>query len=257
MVIQPEVPPEYRSCGRCRHARELGFALAFAYQPIVDLAGRTVFGYEALVRGPRGESAWSVLSQVNETNRYEFDQACRIGAIKGAAALGIRERLSINFIPNAVYHPATCIQSTFNAARESGFPPENLIFEVTEGERVRDRPHLVNIFREYRNYGFSTAIDDFGAGYAGLGLLSEYQPTILKIDMALVRGVDRDRMRQAIVKGVMAMCRDMGVQVLAEGVETVAERDVLAEAGVGLMQGFLFSKPMLRSLGEVRAEAWH
>ena len=70
----------------------------------------------ALVRGPRGEGAWSVLSLVNEDNLYEFDQACRIEAIRGAARLGLPGRLSINFLPNAVYHPATCIQRTFAAA---------------------------------------------------------------------------------------------------------------------------------------------
>lgn len=257
MQVQPEVPPEFRDCGRCKNMLELGFGLKFAYQPIVDLNERVVYAYEALVRGPKGESAWSVLSQVNEQNRYQFDQACRVRAIQEAAELGIRERLSINFLPNAVYHPATCIQHTFNAAREAGFPVENIIFEVTEGERVRDRPHLVHIFREYHRYGFGTAIDDFGSGFAGLELLSEYQPTILKLDMALVRGVNTDHVRQAIVKGVVTMCDDLGVRVLAEGVETAAERDFLQGAGISLMQGYLFGKPALRGVVAVDPAAWH
>src|SRR5690242_9518525 len=130
--IQPEVPPEHRACGKCKSSGELEFELAFAYQPIVDIETRTIFAHEALVRGPNGEGAWSVLSQVTDENRYQFDQACRVQAIKGAAALGMRESLSINFLPNAVYQPAACIQSTFAAAREYGFPIENIIFEVTE-----------------------------------------------------------------------------------------------------------------------------
>lgn len=257
MLIQPDVPPEFRTCGRCRRTQGPGFALSFAYQPIVDVASRSVYAYEALVRGPKGESAWSVLSQVNEENRYEFDQACRIQAIKAAAELGIHERLSINFLPNAVYHPATCIQHTFAAAREVGYPLENLIFEVPEGQRVLDRPHLVHIFREYRRYGFGTAIDDFGAGFAGLELLSEYQPNFLKLGMGLVRGIDGHHARQAVVHGVLAMCAELGIKVLAEGVETRAERDWLAAAGVELMQGYLFGRPRLRMAGEVEEAAWH
>lgn len=102
----------------------------------------------------------------------------------------MKELLSINFLPNAVYRPEVCIRSTFEAARVHGFPTEKIIFEVTEGEQVQDRAHLVNIFREYRRFGFQTAIDDFGAGYAGLNLLAEYQPDLIKIDMDLVRGID-------------------------------------------------------------------
>jgi EAL domain-containing protein (putative c-di-GMP-specific phosphodiesterase class I) len=254
--IQPEVPAEAPACGRCRTAEPLDFDLAFAYQPIVDLATRSVYAHEALVRGPNGEGAWTVLSRVTDENRYQFDQACRVNAIRGAAALGIRERLSINFLPNAVYQPAACIQSTFAAAREYGFPLENIIFEVTEGERVTDRRHLVNIFREYHRFGFRTAIDDFGAGYAGLDLLSEYQPDLIKLDMALVRDIDSSKPKQAIVRGVLSMCGELGIKVLAEGVETAAERDFLRGQGVRLMQGYLFARPAFRSIAAIDEAAW-
>ena len=103
--------------------------------------------------------------------------------------------LSINFLPNAVYRPEACIRSALAAARKSNLPTERIIFEVTESEQVMDRPHLVNIFREYQRFGFHTAIDDFGAGYAGLNLLAEFQPSILKIDMDLVRNIDRSAPR--------------------------------------------------------------
>jgi EAL domain-containing protein (putative c-di-GMP-specific phosphodiesterase class I) len=243
-------------CVQCRSDQELGFGLAFAYQPIVDLAARSIYAHEALVRGPDGESARSVLSQVTDANRYRFDQTCRVEAIRGAAELGMQELLSINFLPNAVYRPEACIRSTFEAARRYQFPIERIIFEVTEGEQVEDRPHLVNIFREYRRFGFLTAIDDFGAGYAGLGLLAQYQPDIVKIDMDLVRGIDASRPRQAIVKGIVAICAELGVRVLAEGIETAAERDFLRGAGIDLMQGFLFCKPALRTLGVIDPSAW-
>ncbi|MFJ7566808.1 EAL domain-containing protein [Herminiimonas sp. NPDC097707] len=243
-------------CRECKKETDLGFDFLFAYQPIVDVRTRSIYAHEALVRGPNGESAYSVLSQVTDANRYSFDQACRVEAIRGAAALGMKELLSINFLPNAVYRPEACIRSTFEAARLYDFPIEQIIFEVTEGEQVTDRPHLVNIFREYRRFGFRTAIDDFGAGYAGLGLLADYQPDIIKIDMELVRGIDSSKPKQAIVHGIVSICAALNVRVLAEGIETSAERDFLYSAGIDLMQGYLFCKPAFQAIGIIEPSSW-
>ena len=243
-------------CVQCKDDTPLGFDFVFAYQPIVELSTRTIYAHEALVRGPNGESAYSVLSQVTDENRYRFDQACRVEAIRGAAAIGMKELLSINFLPNAVYQPAACIRTTFEAARKYNFPIEQIIFEVTEGEKVMDRPHLVNIFREYNRFGFRTAIDDFGAGYAGLNLLSEYQPDIIKIDMDLVRNICSSKPKQAIVNGIVSICAALGIRVLAEGVETTTERDFLRRVGIDLMQGYLFCKPALQSIGIINPASW-
>lgn len=243
-------------CPGCSEGDEIGFDFEYAYQPIVNFSTRSIYAHEALVRGPNGESAASVLAKVTPENVYSFDQACRVKAVAGAARLGMRELLSINFLPNAVYRPEVCIRSTFAAARMHNFPIERIIFEVTEGERVQDRAHLVNIFREYRRFGFQTAIDDFGAGYAGLNLLSEYQPDVIKIDMDLVRDIDSSTPRQVIVRAIAAMCRELDILVLAEGIETRAERDFLAAAGVELMQGYFFSKPIFQGLGQIDQAAW-
>lgn len=243
-------------CRACRNAAPFDIDFEFAFQPIVSFKDRSVYAYEALVRGPQGESAYSVLSRLNDDNRYQFDQACRVKAVSTAAKLGMKEKLSINFLPNAVYEPAACIRSTFEACRSTGFPTEQIIFEVTEGEEIGDRPHLINIFESYQKFGFLTAIDDFGAGYAGLNLLSEYQPTIVKIDMQLIRDIDRDRTKQAIVAGTVMTCQMIGSLVIAEGIESRAERDFLADIGVDLMQGYLFGKPALRELQPVSPSAW-
>jgi EAL domain-containing protein (putative c-di-GMP-specific phosphodiesterase class I) len=244
------------SCPGCTGSEALEIDFEFAYQPIVDFSTRSIYAYEALVRGPNGESAASVLVQVDDGNRYRFDQACRVKAVAGAAALDMRALLSINFLPNAVYQPQDCIRSTFAAARKHNFPIENIIFEVTEGEHIRDRAHLVNIFREYNRFGFQTAIDDFGAGYAGLNLLAEYQPDLVKIDMDLVRNVDQHSARQAIVAGIAGICRQLNIRVLAEGIETRAERDFLYGSGIHLMQGYWFAKPAFKALASVSESAW-
>lgn len=251
--LTSELPDD---CGGCGQADRLGFQFDYAYQPIVDVARRGIYAHEALVRGPQGEGALSVLAQVNEANRYRFDQACRVKAIKTAAQLGLAERVSINFLPNAVYKPEVCIRTTLEAARAHGFPTERIIFEVTEGERVEDGPWLATILREYQRCGFLTAIDDFGAGYAGLTLLADFRPDIVKLDMALVRGVDASRSRQAITRGMVRICAELGIQVIAEGVETASERDFFLSEGVTLMQGYLFGRPGFRALTAAGAVSW-
>ena len=228
-----------------------------AFQPVVEAGSGAVFGYEALCRGPNGESAGTVLSQVNDGNRYQFDQACRVKAIQLASELKLAGTLSINFLPNAIYRPETCIRATLEAAEALGFPQTNLMFEVTEGEKITDHAHLRAIFAEYKKQGFRTAIDDFGAGYAGLNLLAEFQPDFIKLDMELTRNVDAQPVRQAIVRGIVATCRALGLNVIAEGVETQKEYVFLRSLGITLFQGYLFAKPGFRSLpvlsDEVRA----
>ncbi len=191
-------------CANCGTGQPLDFQIRMAFQPIVDARTRSIYGYEALVRTAEGGGALEVLARVTPEQLYRFDQACRVKAIETAARLGLQGYLSINFLPNAVYEPATCIQLTLQAARRHGFPTERLIFETAESEQVRDEAHLTRIFRDYRERGFLTAMDDFGAGYAGLKLLANFQPDLIKLDMALIRDIDRDPARQAIARGVVA-----------------------------------------------------
>lgn len=245
-----------RDCDDCGKAERVGFAFDYAFQPIVDIERKAVFAHEALVRGPNGEGAMTVLAQVNEHNRYRFDQACRVKAIKSARELGIQEHLSINFLPNAVYKPELCIRTTLEAARVHGFPLHRIIFEVTEGERIEDGPWFAEILREYQRCGFKTAIDDFGAGYAGMKLLADFQPDIIKLDMDLIRDVDRHPPRQAIVRNLIRLCEDMQITVIAEGIETAAERDFLHDAGIHLMQGYLIAKPAFGATAAIAPTAF-
>ncbi len=229
-------------------AEGIGFDITMAFQPIVDGASGTIFAHEALVRGTEGQGAGWVLGQVTDANRYAFDQACRVKAIELAAALGVAERLSVNFLPNAVYQPETCIRATLGAARRTGFPIDRILFEVTEAERVDDVAHLRRILTEYKRQGFTTAIDDFGAGFSGLNLLADYQPDFVKIDMQLTRNIHTDRIRRTIVGSILAVCREIGVNAIAEGIETVEEGRTLLEMGVGLMQGYFFAKPSFEAV---------
>lgn len=233
----------YVGCKLCRGKDKLDFDITMAFQPIVDVDQQSVFAYEALVRGKNGESAAEVLSGITENNRYQFDQTCRTTAIKLAANLGVDCLLSINFLPNAVYRPASCIRATLHAAQLHGFPTSNLMFEVTEAEPVKDPRHLSNIFMEYQDMGFTTAIDDFGAGYAGLSLLSKFHPEVIKLDMGLCQGVALDEDKRILTAGIVHTATKLGIKIVAEGVESIQDFLCLRETGISLFQGFLFARP--------------
>ena len=241
-------------CPGCRSGDQLDFDFSMAFQPIVDSSVNAVWGYEALIRGLNGEGAGAMLAKVRPEQKYKFDQACRVKAIDLAARLFPANGstwLSINFLPNAVYEPAACLRATLAAARKSTFPRDRIMFEFTENEMVRDTKHLQAIIAEYRRQGFLTAIDDFGAGYAGLGLLADFQPDLIKLDMDLIRGIDHSQARQAIVAGIMHIARELSIRVLAEGIETESEFLVLKSAGVTLFQGYWFAKPGFETLPQI------
>ncbi|BCK87523.1 blue light- and temperature-regulated antirepressor BluF [Sideroxyarcus emersonii] len=236
----------FKCDGACADSTEFSFVMAF--QPVVDIPLRRVYAYEALVRGAEGQSAASVLAQVTEENRYAFDQACRVKAIETAARLGLDRRLNINFMPNAVYHPEACLRLTLKAAQEHEFPLDLITFEFTEDEQIMDRAHLTGIVQTYKAHGFQTALDDFGAGYAGLSLLSDFQPDTIKIDRCLVANVDTEKPRQAIIEGLLRTAEILGISVVAEGVERQKELKTLLGMGIQRFQGFLFAKPAIERL---------
>jgi len=239
-----------QTCGACASGDSLSFDFTMAFQPIVDAAQGRIWGYEALVRGIDGEGAGKILSRVTEENRYQFDQACRVKAIEQAQSL-FRDSdlyLSINFMPNAVYEPAACIKTTLETARRVGFSLDRIMFEFTEDERMTDTDHVAHIVAEYRKFGFMTAIDDFGAGYAGLNLLANLQPDLIKIDTQLVRDVHLNRSKQVIIAAIAAVARELDLKILAEGIEHEEELKVLQAAGIQLFQGYLFARPAIAEL---------
>ena len=241
----------------CQGCRSEGrdFDVAMAFQPIVDVETGLPFAFEALVRGSDGAGAHEVLARITPENRYAFDQQCRVAAIEGAVAAGILEtdaRLSINFLPNAVYSPVACIQLTLKTARATGFPAERLIFEFTENEEIADTNHVRTIVDTYRKMGFATAIDDFGAGHAGLGLLAKFQTDFLKLDMDLVHGIHASLPRRLIVEGVIHIARSLGITIIAEGIEALEDYHALRAMGVRYVQGYLFARPGFKTLPHFR-----
>lgn len=238
-------------CKKCKSGKTLGFEIEMAFQPIVNLHTFDYYGYEALVRGKNGEGAAEVFKHVNDDNRYLFDQSCRTKAIETAAELDLQQYLSINFMPNAVYEPARCIQTTLNVAKRTGFPLDMIIFEFTENEEIIDKAHLVNIVVDYQKRGFLTAIDDFGAGYSGISLLCDVNVDIVKLDREIIVNINADPRRQRIVSGIYDLLEPLVKRIVVEGVETEEELKCLYSIGFRYFQGYLFARPGFKTLPEV------
>lgn len=250
MIEEPIIYDRF-SCDNCSDKSSLDFDFTMAFQPIISCMANQIYGYEALVRGLNNESAFSIISKVNDDNRYLFDQLCRVKAISLASKLKLESILSINFLPKAIYKPERCIRTTLDAATKYGFPIERIMFEFTEVEKIEDSDFVQRIVEYYIELGFKTAIDDFGSGYAGLGLLADFQTNIVKFDMELIRNIDKDHARQSIVTNCLNIFRELNITPLAEGIETKEEFICLRDFGVDLMQGYLFAKPGFESLPQV------
>ncbi|MDW6005370.1 EAL domain-containing protein [Vibrio mangrovi] len=241
--------------GPCQSEENMGHFLT-AFQPIVDCQEKRIVGYEALVRGQNNEDADVVIASVKNDSRYAFDQMCRVRAIENASRLGLDLLLSINFLPNAIVHPEQCLQATLEVAGRFKFPTENIIFEFTEVEEIEDISGMLEIIRTYRDMGFKTAIDDFGSGYSGLGLLADLQTDIVKLDMSLIREIDKDAIRQCILKHSLSMMNELNIDVIAEGIESKEEMLWLQQAGIRFMQGFYFAEPEINRLPLVDSEVF-
>jgi EAL domain-containing protein (putative c-di-GMP-specific phosphodiesterase class I) len=248
-----------RICSGCRDGAEFEIPFAMAFQPIVDVETGRAFAYEALVRGVDGASAYEILSSVNETNRYAFDQACRVKAIETAMEAGLMQsdaKLSINFLPNAVYSPLACIQLTLATARRASLPIDRLIFEFTENEQMGSPEHVSSIIDTYKQIGFTVAVDDFGAGHSGLDMFARFHPDEIKLDMELIRGIDQDHRRRAIVRAIVRMCKELETLVIAEGIENAQEASALRELGVRYHQGYWYARPQLGVLPGIHPQAF-
>jgi len=220
----------------------------FAYQPIVDVSKRRIFSYEALLRGPGQESANYVLSQVPPSEMHKFDEQCRIYAVRLAAKLGLTTHLNLNFLPRSVESSPTVISSLLAEVEQLNIHPDQIVIEILEREIIRDYDSFNDVLNECRGAGVIMAIDDFGSGYAGLNLLAEFQPNLIKLDINLVKEIQKKGPRQAIVRGIHHTCRDLGIDIIAEGVETEAEYRWLLNEGIILFQGNLIALPAFEAL---------
>ena len=223
----------------------------FAFQPIVDFQNRRISSYEALLRGPAGEPPHQVFGALQGEAMHRFDLMSKVSALAIAQQLGSQARLSLNLLPQSLLVDANAVDFVVKAAAAHGFTPDRIVLEVTEEEAITDPDMFADAVKRVRSAGMHVAIDDFGAGFAGLSLLADFQPDKLKIDRCIVQNVHESGPRQAIVRAIVEFCYCLGISVVAEGVESVEELNWLRSAGVHRIQGFLIARPGLCALPPV------
>jgi blue light- and temperature-responsive anti-repressor len=230
-------------------------AFSYAYQPIVDgLTGET-HAYEALIRGPAGEASSTVLHSVPLDRQHEFDQLSRAAAIGFAARAGFAGRLHLNFMPQEAAASARSLRHTAQAATRHGIAFERLTLEITDSEALDDPHGAAAHLDEYRGLGMMVALDDFAGGERGLELVARFLPDAVKIDMWLLRAIERHEPHQAAIRAIVRTCSALGVEVIAEGVESEGEFRWLAANGVRYFQGYYFATPGFETFPAVRLPA--
>ena len=215
--------------------------LWMAYQPIVRWSTREIYAYEALVRTrAEGIPHPGVFFDLAE----HLDRVQEVGrAVRSTVAADILSAPSGVHIFVNLHALDLQDPELFAAGSPLTTKAEKVVLEITERTSLDLDSQLRDQTAMLRRHGFRLAVDDLGAGYAGLTSLAHLDPEVAKIDMSLVRGIDQNPTRMTLVRSLVDACRQLGLLVVAEGVETPQERDVLAEIGCDLMQGFLFSRP--------------
>ena len=232
------------------------FSLTSYFQPIIQASDRSIYGYEALIRGVHEDGSLmfpDVLFEKSARNdlNFKLDRMCRESALKTAATKKIKQKVFINFLPTAIYDPAFCLQSTVKWAKQLEFDPKNIIFEVVESESVKDKTHLLKILDFYKKEGFSIALDDVGEGYSSLNMLVNIHPDIIKVDRNIITNIDTDKLKQSTYRALFNLAKENDIAVLAEGVETKEELAMIESIGVDYLQGYYFGKPNAEPLRKI------
>jgi EAL domain-containing protein (putative c-di-GMP-specific phosphodiesterase class I) len=228
--------------------------LTTVFQPIVSTGDpAAVFGREALMRGLGRNASVLYPGYILDVARAcgmlaQVDHAAREATIKALANGAVAERVFINICPGTAHDPVEAVDTTVRLIDAAGIARQRVVFEVTEADHTINLDMLRRILGAYRDAGFGVALDDVGAGYSSLNLVHQLRPDYIKLDMELVRGVDTDRVRRAIVASIQRMCEDLGITLVAEGIETAFEYRTLRDLGVDLLQGYLFARPAVEAL---------
>jgi EAL domain-containing protein (putative c-di-GMP-specific phosphodiesterase class I) len=221
---------------------ERGFkALWMAYQPIVRVTDGGLFGYEALLRTkePAIANPLEFLGMAERLGRsLELHETIRVEVAKAMAFQPASLNVSMNVDALGLTDP-----QLYSDRGPLARYARQVILEITERSSLEGTGDLRTRIRDLRNLGFRIAIDDLGAGFAGLGAFAALEPDIVKVDRALVEDLDHEPIKRRLVGSILGLCRELGVQVVAEGVETIAERKAVIDFGCDFLQGFLIGRP--------------
>ncbi|MCS3431974.1 diguanylate phosphodiesterase [Klebsiella sp. BIGb0407] len=224
----------------------------FAFQPIVEPMSGKVSSFEALIRSPEGKSPEELFASVPPESLYTFDLETKAIALQQAGQiLRTDEKISINLFPGSLYTIPGSVALLVEHIKQANLRPDQVIIEVLETELITRMEDFHNSLKDIRAAGIGIAIDDFGSGYSRLSLLSKFQPDKIKLDRALIVDIHKNGIKQAMIAAIVKYCEDMGIKLVAEGVEKLEEWCWLQSIGVRLFQGYLFARPCLNGISEV------
>jgi EAL domain-containing protein (putative c-di-GMP-specific phosphodiesterase class I)/GGDEF domain-containing protein/CBS domain-containing protein len=220
------------------------------FQPIISLKDGSVLGHEALSRitcKSDIENPEMLFGIAGEYNRlWDLELLCRTTALEAAFQFMIppyNKMLFINVNPNTMHDENFIKGFTREFLMQYQIEPQNIIFEITERNVILDMSGFLSTINHYRSQNYKIAIDDAGAGYSGLNLISEVNPNYIKLDMKLIRNIHTDNLKYALVKGMVELSRASNINLIAEGIETKEEFTTLIDLGVQYGQGYYIQKP--------------
>lgn len=225
----------------------------FAFQPIIEPPAGHITSLEALIRNKDGGSPASFFASIDHNKRYEIDLNSKSVAFALAKEIDIGDhKISINILPMSLVVVPDAVEFLLQEIKKYGLMPEQVIVEVTEDEMISGFSQFSSAIKKLRVSGMGLAIDDFGAGYAGLSLLTKIQPDKVKIDREIITNIHLSGPKQAVVRSIISCCHELEIAVVAEGIERIEEWCWLESAGIKRFQGFLFALPELNGVGEIR-----
>ncbi|MCH2187064.1 EAL domain-containing protein, partial [Myxococcota bacterium] len=217
------------------------------YEPIVEVGTHTVFGYEALVRGPRGTPLYSADSLFRAASThdlvFELDALCRASGLRGAADFPSETKLFLNVMPSSLETIGDREGLLMEALQESGLTPRDIVLEINEQESIQNFDKFRDLAERYRSQGFQFALDDTGSGYSGFEQMIELSPEYIKMDRSMVAGVDQNSTKQNVLIALLTLAEQMGSRVIGEGLGRLEELEMLQKLGIHFGQGWLFGQP--------------
>lgn len=226
----------------------------FAFHPIVDPLSRRIIAFEAIVQKNEDSPSAIAVGQRKDGEIYTADLKSKALAFAMAHALELGDKMiSINLLPMTLVNEPDAVSFLLNEIKANALVPEQIIVEFTESEVISRFDEFAEAIKSLKAAGISVAIDHFGAGFAGLLLLSRFQPDRIKISQELITNVHKSGPRQAIIQAIIKCCTSLEIQVSAMGVATPEEWMWLESAGIEMFQGDLFAKAKLNGIPSV---AW-
>lgn len=223
--------------------------LISVFQPIVWANDPTnIYAQECLLRAEASDgrivSAKTVLDAAREARLLaQINLAAHHSAIREVVRHGVESHLFINLAPTYLYDPETCLRSTVRTLDEAGIPHAKVVFEVTETDEADDVYAMKALMEYCRNNDFRVALDDVGSGYSSLNSIHRLRPDFIKLDMELIRGVERDPYKAVIAQKIIELAQGLGIDTIAEGVESSGELGWVQAYGATFAQGWFIAKP--------------